>query len=364
MTTHVAEAVVLKPHDKNHDQTIVKRGGGKHKHDDHGGAWKVAFADFCLALMCLFLVLWLMAARNFESLEQILTEADGAKTDQGKGVMPEQVGGPRGSLIDRFPMPHTGSTEEPGDAKAKGEAHTKVTGEAEPVVEMPKIKYDSPSDLAALSKALTKMSAEAGLSSNLESVITPYGLRVMLHDTDRQGMFVRGSAVPTDKFRALLRRMGPLFRQMENQMLIVGHTDSLQYADRSYAAFSNWTLSANRRHVGPLAAAGRHHERRIGAAGGRHGRPRAARHQTRRRRRQPPHRTADPDHGASQDDRLDVRHARKQQRPDPGCRHRLAGRHPAAKAAQQARRRKPAARPAPQQIKYAVWKPSQAEAHV
>jgi chemotaxis protein MotB len=44
--------VVLKPHDKAHDQTIVKRGGGKHKHDDHGGAWKVAFADFCLALMC------------------------------------------------------------------------------------------------------------------------------------------------------------------------------------------------------------------------------------------------------------------------------------------------------------------------
>jgi len=246
MTIHVAEAVVLKPHDKGHDQTIVKRGGGKHKHDDHGGAWKVAFADFCLALMCLFLVLWLMAARNFESLEQILTEADGAKTDQGKGVMPEQVGGPRGSLIDRFPMPHTGSTEEPGDAKAKGEAHTKITGEAEPVVETPKIKYDSPSDLAALSKALTKMSAEAGLTSNLESVITPYGLRVMLHDTDRQGMFVRGSAVPTDKFRALLRRMGPLFKQMENQMLIVGHTDSLQYADRSYAAFSNWTLSANR----------------------------------------------------------------------------------------------------------------------
>jgi hypothetical protein len=45
------EAVVLKPHDK-HEQTIVKRGGGKHDDDDHGGAWKVAFADFCLALMC------------------------------------------------------------------------------------------------------------------------------------------------------------------------------------------------------------------------------------------------------------------------------------------------------------------------
>lgn len=229
---------MLKSHDKGHEQTIVKRGGGKHKHDDHGGAWKVAFADFCLALMCLFLVLWLMAARNFESLEQILTEADGAKTDQGKGVMPEQVGGPRGSLIDRFPMPHTGKTETPGEAMA--------AAETSPTVTPAKVKYDSPNDLAALSKALTKMSAEFGLTSNLEAVITPYGLRVMLHDTDHQGMFVRGSAVPTDKFRALLRKMGPLFAQMENQMLIVGHTDSLQYADTSYAAFSNWTLSSNR----------------------------------------------------------------------------------------------------------------------
>ncbi|HJV02642.1 MAG TPA: flagellar motor protein MotB [Burkholderiaceae bacterium] len=230
---------MLKPHDKGHDQTIVKRGGGKHAHDEHGGAWKVAFADFCLALSCLFLVLWLMASRNTESLQQILTEADGAKTDQGKGVMPEQVGGPRGSLIERFPMPRTGNADAPGAQLASGEAAPVVTPPA-------KIKYDSPNDLQALSKALTQMSADFGLTSNLETVITPYGLRVMLHDTDHQGMFVRGSAVPTDKFRALLRKMGPLFARMENQMLIVGHTDSLQYADTSYSAFSNWTLSSNR----------------------------------------------------------------------------------------------------------------------
>jgi len=230
---------VLKPHDKG-DQTIVKRGGGKHAHDEHGGAWKVAFADFCLALSCLFLVLWLMASRNTESLQQILTEADGAKTDQGKGVMPEQVGGPRGSLIDRFPMPHFGNTETEGKAKSNAE---QVYTPAQPSA---KVKYDTPTDLEALSRALAKLSQEFGLASNLESVVTPYGLRVMLHDTDRQGMFVRGSAVPTDKFRALLRKMGPLFAAMDNQMLIVGHTDSLQYADTSYAAFSNWTLSANR----------------------------------------------------------------------------------------------------------------------
>jgi chemotaxis protein MotB len=231
------EVAVQKPHDK-HEQTIVKRGGGKHAHDDHGGAWKVAFADFCLALMCLFLVLWLMAARNTESLQHILTESDGNKTDQGKGVMPEQVGGPRGSLIERFPMPRTGKTDAPGTALASGADSAEVQDA--------RVSYETPGDLQKLSKALAKMSTDAGLAQNLESVITPYGLRVMLHDTDKQGMFVRGSAVPTDRFNNLLKQMGPLFERMHNQMLVVGHTDSTQYADSGYFAYSNWTLSSNR----------------------------------------------------------------------------------------------------------------------
>jgi flagellar motor protein MotB len=50
----------------------------------------------------------------------------------------------------------------------------------------------------------------------------------MLHDTDRQGMFVRGSPMPTAASQTAAR-MAPLFEKMENQMLIVGHTDSLQY---------------------------------------------------------------------------------------------------------------------------------------
>jgi chemotaxis protein MotB len=233
-----AEVAVQKPHDKHHETTIVKRGGGKHAHDEHGGAWKVAFADFCLALMCLFLVLWLMASRNTESLQQILTQSDGNKTDQGKGVMPEQVGGPRGSLIERFPMPRTGNS----DVQGKEEESTEQNPQQAPS----KVAYETPDDLALLAKALQQMSQDAGLKSNLESVITPYGLRVMLHDTDRQGMFVRGSAIPTGKFQKLLRKMGPLFARMKNQMLIVGHTDSLQYEDTGYTAFSNWNLSSNR----------------------------------------------------------------------------------------------------------------------
>jgi chemotaxis protein MotB len=57
---------------------------------------------------------------------------------------------------------------------------------------------------------------------------------------------MRGSPLPTPRFARLLRKMGPLFERMENQMLVVGHTDSLQYADAGHAAYSNWSLSTNR----------------------------------------------------------------------------------------------------------------------
>lgn len=219
---------MLKQHDKHGDaDAVIKRGGRKQAEDDHGGAWKVAFADFCLALMALFLVLWLMAAREQEALKAVVREANGSFAD-GQGSKPEIGGGPRGSLIERFAMPHTGTSP----SKENG-------GEG------PRVRYDSPAELAVLSRALAAMSADAGLSSNLEAVVTPYGLRVTLHDTERQGMFLLGSAVPTERFRRLLHKMGPLFAQMENQMLIIGHTDSLKYADDPNGS-SNWTLSNSR----------------------------------------------------------------------------------------------------------------------
>ena len=74
------------------------------------------------------------------------------------------------------------------------------------------------------------------MGSSLARHLVTAGFPVIVHDTDKQGMFERGNSVPNDHFRRLLRRMGPLFAQMSNQMLIVGHTDSTQYADQGYAA--------------------------------------------------------------------------------------------------------------------------------
>jgi chemotaxis protein MotB len=225
---------VSKTNDK-HESTIVKRGGGKHQHDEHGGAWKVAFADFCLALMALFLVLWLIASREQQNLKAILRDATDAGMLEGQGQTPAIASEQSGSMIERFAVPHTGS----GGAGSGGASTPGSPG-------TPKVGYETPSDLTALSKALTELSVEAGLAPNLATVVTPYGLRVMLHDTDKQGMFMRGSALPTGRFARLLQKMGPLFGQMRNQMLIVGHTDASRYAGIDRGAYSNWALSTDR----------------------------------------------------------------------------------------------------------------------
>jgi chemotaxis protein MotB len=218
-----------------HEETIVKRGGGKHQDDEHGGAWKVAFADFCMALMALFLVLWLIAAREASALKNIVRDNTAAGLIEGSGGKHEIAGNPAGSLIERFTLPRSNG----GSQGAASGGKTTSTAPA-------RTKYESPSELAALAHALQQMSADAGLASNLATVVTPDGLRVMLHDTDRQGMFVRGSPLPTARFAKLLRAMAPLFEKMENQMLIVGHTDSVQYTNAGPTSYSNWSLSVNR----------------------------------------------------------------------------------------------------------------------
>ena len=223
-------------------EAIVKRVARKHDDDEHGGsAWKVAFADFCLALMCLFLVLWVMAASKAEKMAEMKAGTTGGVMDEGVGRRLSALGGPRGSMIDRQPVPSQGDTIAARRKVVNGDRDARGSGDyfANP-------RLESPAELYELSQVVKRLTAEAGLAGNLATQVTPQGLRIMLHDTDQQGMFARGSSMASQPFRALLRKMGPLFAQIENQMLILGHTDALPYADVGRSAYSNWSLSNDR----------------------------------------------------------------------------------------------------------------------
>ncbi len=207
-------------------ETVIRRVQKKKHEEGHGSAWKVAFADFCLALLCLFLVLWLLAAREKEDLQSTLEMASNSLINDGQSRMMEALGGMNGSMIERQPVPSRAEqVANRGDSLGS---------------------LDSPANMLALAELLKQIGAEIGLSANVHTMITPQGLRVMLHDTDKEGMFERGGWTPSPRFAALLKRIAPLFARIDNQMVIAGHTDSLQYADSSPSAMSNWRLSSER----------------------------------------------------------------------------------------------------------------------
>ena len=181
---------------------VIKRKGGHGGH--HGGAWKVAYADFVTAMMSLFIVLWLMG-----SSEKVKKAVAGYFNDpKGTGTM-------MGTTM-------TG------------------TGEAVKVAaadDMQKLKEKIEQQIMA-KKDLEK------LSKQIEITISPEGLRIELIE-DKNGTFYQsGSARLSDSGQELLGLLAAELKTLPNSLLIEGHTDAAKYSDDT--SYSNWELSADR----------------------------------------------------------------------------------------------------------------------
>ncbi len=180
---------------------IVKKKAGHGGH--HGGAWKVAYADFVTAMMALFIVLWLL--------------------NSSKKIQ-EAVGG-----YFRDPM---------GSAKNAGTNRT-GTGESLPISkdDMPKLKEE-------LEKRIRQMSNFDKLKNQIEVKITPEGLRIELIETENGTFFNLGSAQPTDNGKQLLSLLANELGKLPNHISVEGHTDAKPYPGKT--GYSNWELSADR----------------------------------------------------------------------------------------------------------------------
>ncbi|MFG6488983.1 flagellar motor protein MotB [Roseateles sp. BYS78W] len=226
-----------KLHDVGH-ATVVKRVSRRGHDEVHGGAWKVAFADFCLALLCLFLVLWLLASRNAERMQVVMKSAGANLLEDGQGMSDTMSMGTRGSMIDRFPVPARSEDASAGEPDHGARDPRPYPQEA--------VLLDSPQQLGELAQRIERIAATEGLSGNLQTTVTAQGLRLQLHDTEANGMFERGGIVPSRRMRTLLHRLGPVFAQVRNRLLVTGHTDATAYSDKTPGAFSNWGLSTQR----------------------------------------------------------------------------------------------------------------------
>ena len=183
---------------------IIKRkkaGHGGH----HGGAWKVAYADFVTAMMALFIVLWLMSAD-----EKVKEE------------------------ISAFFNNPTGNGTQTGTAAAGAGTAVEMAKE-----DMSKLREK-------MEQALKTVPKFQDMKEHIEMTITVDGLRIELLETQAGMFFESGRPLPSATGAELLKRLAEELGKLPNRLLIEGHTDAKPFAGAEAGIYSNWELSTDR----------------------------------------------------------------------------------------------------------------------
>ncbi len=216
--------------DKDFEVIVKRRKKGGHE-ESHSGAWKVAFADFTMAMMALFMVLWVITPQNPKqtaAAEQITNPL----VDGGAGVFDGNSKTPL-----EMPAPAQQSTINVPN-KTDPREQVKETGNLEPV------KYSSPAELKELADLMQAMALELDAQANVEVQVVPQGLRILIKDDQQRFMFERGSVQLNPHFATLLERLAGVLAKVGNKLIISGHTDSVPY--KTVKGYNNWNLSGDR----------------------------------------------------------------------------------------------------------------------
>jgi len=215
----------------------VKKGG----HAAHGGAWKIAYADFVTAMMAFFLLMWLLGST---------TEGDkkGIADYFGSPLKVAMQGG-SGSGDSSHVVKGGGKdlTRESGQVKAGDvEARQRTFSLRALKEEQRKAEKARLEELKdKVEEVLANNPQLATLGGQIRLDMTKEGLRIQIVDENNCAMFDSGSAVVKPYMRALLRELGSVLSEVPNRLTLEGHTDALGFAggERGY---SNWELSADR----------------------------------------------------------------------------------------------------------------------
>ena len=189
---------------------IIKKGGHAH----HGGAWKLAYADFVTAMMAFFLLMWLLGATD-------------EKTRKG--------------ISEYFQDPYEASRIDKGLIPTLEEiAPTEIDRQADEndqlKLEMLKEKIQ---DMIDANPKLAEVKDQIKLET------TPEGLRVQIIDNKNMPMFKLASSETEPQIRLILRAMAPVINKLPNKITINGHTDARPFPGRR-KGYTNWELSSDR----------------------------------------------------------------------------------------------------------------------
>jgi chemotaxis protein MotB len=242
----------------------------------HGGAWKVAYADFVTAMMAFFLLMWLLNATT-EAQRRGLADyfSPTIATARGTSGSGKPFGGKSPfedgpALSDRGTMVTMNANAPPVDVEDDGSdtpvvrsvhstatdpsgtdsgGYTALSGNAAKAAreaavaarQMEQAAFKSAA--ASMQQAVASDPALAGFAHQLSIDLTPQGLRVQIRDADKKPMFDSGSVEPNAQAQALLARLVPILAQLPEPISIAGYTDGAPY---NGVGRSNWDLSAER----------------------------------------------------------------------------------------------------------------------
>ncbi len=236
----------------------VKKGG----HDGHhGGAWKVAYADFVTAMMAFFLLMWLINTTTPEqkrgiadyfapqSISQTLSGSGGVLAGKVMGQETARAGGAVSVYQKNSPPSPSNKSHSPDSARSQGgETASLNIADADTQSSSDGHSNSSAQDgefahaAEAIHQAMQESPDIADLSRQVIVEQTPEGLRIQLVDQDGRPMFQPGTAEPMPYTKVLLAQIGKIIDQLPNRVSISGHT---QTGDTG-TGMSDWELSAAR----------------------------------------------------------------------------------------------------------------------
>ena len=236
--------------DKKLQPIIIKR-VKKGEHGHHGGAWKIAYADFMTAMMAFFLLMWLLGSTSKGDLQGIAAYFNSPLKVAMNG------GDGSGNSSSIIPGGGTDLTRIHGQVK-RTEADS--NDQSRQSLRQVRAQQDAHRIKALHAKIDAMISSNATLNeyrSQIRMDVTPDGLQIQIVDDQNRPMFDIGSAMVKPYMRDILREVGSALGGVENRISLAGHTDAAPYGmgERGY---SNWELSTDRANASrrELVAAG------------------------------------------------------------------------------------------------------------
>jgi chemotaxis protein MotB len=228
---------------------VKKVVGGGH----HGGAWKVAYADFVTAMMAFFLLMWLINTTDPEQkrgIAEYFAPASVSQTTSGSGGIlgGTSLGEDGAKSAGSMSVLEQQAPEAPQDApeEAGSSANLAAASEEELRDEIAaREAAEFASAAESLRQAMQRLPELAELSKQLIIDQTPEGLRIQLVDQEGRSMFEQNSARPNARAQVLLRAIAGVVNQLPNRISISGHTSAVAGSGRASTP-GDWPLSAGR----------------------------------------------------------------------------------------------------------------------